>query len=117
MHNATANIIDVIVVTFLLFFVFGRKIIMVHISYPVLHGGFSVLTIVRFCAKNLKYSLRNISNNDLRVPDKPMKKCQGFTYNAAKLYNKLPNYLREIPNSINFKAMTKDWIWDNIPSY
>ena len=46
-----------------------------------------------------------------------MKKCQGFTYNAAKLFNRLPIQLREIPSPINFKAMTKEWIWDDIPSY
>ena len=27
-----------------------------------------------------KYSLRSITNNDLRVPEKPMKKCQSRVY-------------------------------------
>ena len=37
-----------------------------------------------------KYSLRSITNNDLKVPEKPMLKCLGFTYNGAKLFNMLP---------------------------
>ena len=27
-----------------------------------------------------KHSLRNITNNDLKVPEKPRLKCMGFTY-------------------------------------
>ena len=30
-----------------------------------------------------KYSLRGITNNDLKVPEKPKLKCLGFTYNEA----------------------------------
>ena len=58
-----------------------------------------------------KYSLRSITNNDLKVPEKPKLKCLGFTYNGAKLFNMLPLQMRET------KIMTKDWIWNNIPSY
>ena len=36
-----------------------------------------------------KYSLRSITNNDLKVPEKPKLKCLGFTYNGAKLFNML----------------------------
>ena len=63
-----------------------------------------------------KYSLRSITNNDLKVPEKPMLKCQGFTYNGAKLFNMLPIHLRETKNPNTFKTMTKDWIWKTIPS-
>ena len=62
-----------------------------------------------------KYSLRSITNNDLRVPEKPNKKCLGFTYSAAKMFNMLPIHLREIGNPNTFKTMTKHWIWENIP--
>ena len=64
-----------------------------------------------------KYSLRSITNNDLKVPEKPMLKCLGFTYNGAKLFNMLPLQMRETKNPNTFKIMTKDWIWNNIPSY
>jgi hypothetical protein len=42
-----------------------------------------------------KYSLRSITNNDLKVPEKPKLKCLGFTYNEAKLFNMLPLQIRE----------------------
>ena len=63
-----------------------------------------------------KYSLRSISKNVLKVPEKPVPKCLGFTYNAAKLFNMLPIDVREITNENAFKIQTKDWIWKNIPS-
>ena len=64
-----------------------------------------------------KYSLRSITNNDLKVPEKPKLKCLGFTYNGAKLFNMIPLQMRENKNPNTFKIMTKDWIWNNIPSY
>ena len=36
------------------------------------------------------YHLRSNTNNDLTVPEKPRLNCQGFSYFATKLYNKLP---------------------------
>jgi hypothetical protein len=54
---------------------------------------------------------------DLNVPEKPKLKCLGFIYNEAKLFNMLPLQMRENKNPNTFKIMTKDWIWNNIPSY
>ena len=34
-----------------------------------------------------------------------------------KLFNKLPSEIKEIKNSKKFKALTKAWIWKNIPAY
>ena len=65
----------------------------------------------------IKYSLRNRTKNDPRIPDKPMKKCIGFTYNGAKLFNKLPCNVKETLSPSIFKSMIKTWIWENIPSY
>ena len=64
-----------------------------------------------------KYSLRNITNNDLKVPEKPKLKCLGFTYNGAKMFIMLPFQMREAKTLNAFKTMSKDWIWKNIPSY
>ena len=44
-----------------------------------------------------------------------MKKCTGFTYCEAKLFNSLPIDIRETHNT--FKTLTKDWIWNEIPFY
>ena len=51
------------------------------------------------------------------VPEKPKLKCLGFTYNGAKLFNMLPCRVRETKNPDIFKTLSKEWIWENIPSY
>ena len=63
------------------------------------------------------YSLRNITQNDLKVPERPKLNCIGFTYTHAKLFNKLPNTLRETSDPKTFKSAVKTWIWEKIPSY
>ena len=63
-----------------------------------------------------KYSLRSITNHDLKVPEKPKSKCLGFSYFGAKIFNKLPSTIRETEDSTMFKNMTKEWIWEIIPS-
>ena len=51
-----------------------------------------------------KYSLRSITNNDLKVPEKPRLKCMGFTCNGIKVVqhattsnegNPIPRYLQK----------------------
>ena len=51
------------------------------------------------------------------VPEKPKLKCLGFTYNGAKLFNMLPLEMKKMEDPNIFKTKTKEWIWDNIPSY
>ena len=60
-----------------------------------------------------KYALRSNTEKQLNVPEKPKLKCLGFTYNGAKLFNKL----KKVKDPSAFKTMTKEWIWENIPSY
>ena len=55
-----------------------------------------------------KYALRSITKKKLNVPEKPMLKCLGFTYNGEMKKMEDPN---------TFKTITKDWIWENIPPY
>ena len=59
----------------------------------------------------------HITNNGLKVSGKPKLKCLGLTYNEAKLFNMLPLQMRENKNQNTSKIMTKDWIWNKIPSY
>ena len=61
--------------------------------------------------------LRRETTNDLKSPEKPIKKCIGFSYNGAKLFNKLPCKVRENLNPSTFKSQIKTWIWENILSY
>ena len=63
------------------------------------------------------YSLRSETKNSLKIPEKPMKNCTGFTYCGAKLYNQLPRSVKETPNQSTFKIQLRKWIWENIPSY
>ena len=64
-----------------------------------------------------RYLLRSETNNYLKIPEKPMSKCKGFSYYGAKLYNKLPCDIKETTNVNSFKALVKAWIWKNIPAY
>ena len=66
-------------------------------------------------AQEKAYHLRSGANRDLRVPAKPRLNCQGFSYCATKLYNKLPTEIRTA-NENGFKSSVKAWIWENIPS-
>ena len=63
------------------------------------------------------YPLRRINNHDLRVPNKPLVSCTGFTYNAPKLFNSLPVDIKKIEKASLFKKEVKNWIWEHIPSY
>ena len=56
-----------------------------------------------------------ITKKDLKVPEKRKLKCLGFTYN--ELFNMLPIKMKKVEDPNTFKAMTKEWIWENIPSY
>ena len=64
-----------------------------------------------------KYLLRSDKGNNLKIPEKPMKKCTGFSYSGAKIFNKLPCNIKETLNPCTYKALIKSWIWENIPSY
>ena len=58
------------------------------------------------------------NNNYLRVPEIQLRrKCTGFTYCGAKIFNNLPNNIRETQDKIIFKKLVKNWIWDEVPSY
>ena len=37
--------------------------------------------------------------------------------NGAKLFHMLPIKMKQMEDPNNFKTMTKDWTWENIPSY
>ena len=64
-----------------------------------------------------RHSLRKNANNFVKVPEEPKKKCMGFTYCGAKVFNSLPNNIRETQDKNTFKSLVKDWIWEKIPSY
>jgi hypothetical protein len=83
--------------------------VMRHLSSEQIHMKWKII--------EKKYALRSITRKDLNVPEKPKLKCLGFTYNGAKLFNMLPCRVRETKNPDIFKTLSKEWIWENIPSY
>ena len=65
-----------------------------------------------------RHSLRKNTNNCLRVPElHEHRKCTGFTYCGAKIFNSLSIKIRETQDSNIFKELVKNWIWDEIPPY
>ena len=87
-------------------------------SYNILENSASEQILTKWLDNSENnYSLRSIAKNTIKVPEKPKAKCLGFSYFGPKLYNLLPKYIRETENPTNFKKLTKDWIWKNIPSY
>ena len=61
------------------------------------------------------YSNRRV--HDVKVPSFGHVKCQGFSWYAAKMWNKLPENIKDITNYDTFKVKIKDQIWSTIPSY
>jgi hypothetical protein len=61
-----------------------------------------------------KHSERSAANNELYVPEKPRKKCTGFSYIGPKLYNMIPKNIKEAKTTDDFKTKLKGWIWKNI---
>ena len=65
-----------------------------------------------------RHSLRKNTNNYLRVPEKhEHRKCTGFTYCGAKVFNRLPIKTRETKDRNIFKTLVKKWIWDEVTPY
>ena len=62
------------------------------------------------------YSLRNLKDGQVKVPNKGKKSCTGFSYTGPKFWNHLPGDIRTTENRETFKPKLKDWIWSNIPS-
>ena len=64
-----------------------------------------------------KYTLRSTDKRFLKVTNKPVSKCAGFSFYGPKLFNLVPSNIRNTFNSATFKTLIKEWIWSNIPSY
>ena len=45
--------------------------------------------------------------NDMYVPEKPRKKCTGFSYIGPKLYNMVPKNIKEAKTADDFKNKLK----------
>ena len=61
------------------------------------------------------YQLRSESRGDLKILKNPKKSCQGFSDFAAKLWNMIPEDIRNKTKPTQFKAAIKPWIFTNIP--
>ena len=61
------------------------------------------------------YSNRRSQN--VKVPKVKHVKCQGFSWHGARIWNQLPESIKELKNADVFKAEVKKYIWETIPSY
>ena len=60
--------------------------------------------------------LRSGKRGDLKILMNPKKSCQGFSYFAAKLWNKVPGEIRNKSKPAQFKTALKNWILTSIPN-
>ena len=51
------------------------------------------------------YFLRSETSGDQKIPEKPMLKCMGFSYNGSKLFINLPRSLKEATNPNTYKSL------------
>ena len=86
-------------------------------AFNIIRNSASEQIQIKWINEQKNYTLRSSTKNDLRVPEKPQTRCSGFTYHAPKLYNTLPNTIKEAQNVNAFKILVKNHIWKNIPSY
>ena len=85
-------------------------------AFNVINYGSSETIQSKWMPKEQKH-YSNRRQHDVQVPRVNHVKSQGFTYHAAKFWNKLPENIKEITNPDIFKARIKNFIWQNIPSY
>ena len=57
------------------------------------------------CTHQNRHSHRCRGNNQAKVPEKLMTRCTGFTYFCAKLFNRLPNDIKETQDVNSFKGL------------
>ena len=77
-------------------------------AYNVIQNSSSESIKLKWAKKNENsYFLRSETKFDQMIPEKPMKKCAGFSYNGSKLFNKLPCSIKEINNSKVSKLKSK----------
>ena len=62
-----------------------------------------------------KYNLRSEVRCDLRVPRKPRRNCEGFSYTGPRVWNILPTEIRNLKRSETFKREVKKFIRSEVP--
>ena len=85
-------------------------------AFNVIHFG-SSSKIREKWIPNEQRIYSNRRQHDVKVPKFDHVRCQGFSWFAAKMWNKLPENIKEIENPDLFKVKIKDHIWRSIPSY
>ena len=90
-------------------------------AYNVIYYGSSDIILKKWLPQEERhYPMRsqrskNVKNVKVQVPDHVS--CQGFGWYGAKMWNQLPNEIKELKDPDSFKVAIKRYIWENIPSY
>ena len=61
-------------------------------------------------------TLRSQTRGDLKIMMKPNNSCQGFSHFAVRLWNMLPEDVRNKSKPAKFKPALKQWIITTIPN-
>ena len=69
--------------------------------YNIMHNSSSEQIKNKYTHQE-RHSHRSKANNQIKVPEKPMTRCTGFTYCGAKLFNRLPNNIKETQDIHSF---------------
>ena len=62
------------------------------------------------------HDLRSGRRGDIKIPPRPSRSCNRFSYTGARAWNQLPKQIRETSLSEPFKRKMKKWILETIPS-
>ena len=81
------------------------------LNHPLIRFGSSEKILEKWKPKE-KRVYSNRRKLDVKVPKVDHVRCQGFSFYAAKMWNKLPDNIKEITDPIIFKARIKKHIWD-----
>ena len=79
------------------------------------HSPANLQNSLNLCASSRTYSLRSVSNNPNELRESQMRKREvklGFSIQAPKIWNKIPEKLRKIKNRYGFTKQLKQHILD-----
>ena len=85
-------------------------------AFNVIHYGSADRIQDKWVNKNERHYSNRRSQN-VRVPRVDHVKCQGFSWHGARVWNQLPESLKEMKNANTFKVQVKKYIWETIPPY
>ena len=82
-------------------------------AFNIINYGSAEKIQEKWVINNERYSNRR--NQNVKVPKVDHVRCQSFSWHGAKIWNQLPESLKEIKNADTFKVRVKNYIWETFP--